>query len=114
MPALVWPLRFTLLRVAANGPAPNRVERRGETGLHGGQVSRYADRVRWVEITIYQVKKGDRLRLNGGLDFTVQEVLGTRDNFLVVYDSLGERLRIMDFDYLERFQALDAEFNASL
>ncbi|WP_158591664.1 hypothetical protein [Deinococcus cavernae] len=28
--------------------------------------------MRWVEITIHQVRRGDQLRLNGGLDFTVQ------------------------------------------
>lgn len=67
-----------------------------------------------MEITIYQVKKGDRLRLNGGLDFTVQEVVGSRANFLVVIDSYGDRMRLMDYDYLERYQSLDAEFNQSL
>lgn len=68
----------------------------------------------WVEITIHQVRKGNRVRLNGGLDFTVQEVVGLRDNFLVIIDTLGERMRIMDYDYLERFQVLDAQFSTDL
>ena len=68
----------------------------------------------WVEITLHQVRKGDRIRLNGGLDFSVQEVVGQRDNFLVIIDTLGERMRIMDLDYLERFQVLDAQFRNDL
>lgn len=67
--------------------------------------------MRWAEITIYQVRKGDRLRLNGGLDFTVQEVVGSRNNFLVVLDSFGERIRIMDFEFLERFQSPSHQLN---
>lgn len=74
----------------------------------------YAEAVRWVEITIHEVQKGNRLRLNGGLDFTVQEVIGKRDSFLVIIDTLGERMRLMDYDYVERYQALDAQFNANL
>ncbi|WP_274378923.1 MULTISPECIES: hypothetical protein [Deinococcus] len=40
--------------------------------------------------------------------------MGQREHFLVIIDTLGERMRLLNTDVLERFQALGAQFRDKL
>ncbi|WP_019585202.1 hypothetical protein [Deinococcus apachensis] len=52
----------------------------------------------WVEVKLNRVKAGDTLRVNGGMPFVVQAIIGRRGFVLEVVTEDGVPVEIRDTD----------------